>query len=159
MKWSLPSAESTIDRRRLLPAVDPEIEAETLEEAFHADGVKRLPKKADVWEGTMQENNYHGEKTIKQALELVLHSTERLGLTANDVKVTWSEEPNEAVLRLRIGPGRIMEKRSQLQADPRRNVAALALWLRARALHVERGIETIEHVASSYLQLGTGGVQ
>lgn len=129
---------------------------ETLEEAFHGDGVRRLPKEADVSDEVLRENEYQGAKTLPEALALIAETVRRLGLTDNDVKVTWSDAPNEAALRLRIGTGKIMEKRSHQQEDVRRNVAALALWLRCRALHVERGIETLDHVASSYLQLEAG---
>ena len=132
---------------------------ETLEEAFYADGVRQLPAHADSWVGTLRENHYTGEKTPREALDMIVGALHRLEFSEDDVKVVWHDDPNEALLRLRIGPGRVMEKRSTLQEDPRRNLVALALWLQGRARHVERGIETIERVASPYLQLGAGGTR
>lgn len=128
---------------------------ETMEEAFHADGVPRLTETAGDDEA-LRDNWYKGAKTPKDSLVLLARSLERLGLSEKDVKVTWSDEHNEARLKLRLPDGRVMEKVSTRQDDARKNLAALALWLRCRALHVERGIETMERVASAYL-LGAGG--
>lgn len=131
---------------------------ETLEEALHADGVGRLPAKAGVLP-EIRENRYRGTKDLKTSVDLVRRTLGRLGMSENDLKLSWSSEKNEARLRLRVrcadGSERVMEKVSERQDDAAKNVASLALWLQERALHVERGIETMERVASAYL-LGDG---
>lgn len=114
---------------------------ETLEEAFYSDGARLLPADTAAAYGETAENLYEGGKTIEQSLELIRRSLDRLGLSVSDVRVTWDEERNKARLRLRLKSGALVDKVSQRQRDTAANLAALALWLQARAKNVERGIE------------------
>ncbi|RYE90013.1 MAG: hypothetical protein EOO75_10835 [Myxococcales bacterium] len=113
---------------------------ETLEEAFYTDGARLLPSGTSAY-GETAENLYTGGKTIEESLDLVRRSLERLGLSERDVKLTWDAERNEARLRLRLRSGAVVDKVSQGQRTVDHNLAALALWLQARAKNVERGIE------------------
>lgn len=113
---------------------------ETLHEAFYSEGARLLPADTSTY-GETAENLYEGAKTIEESLDLVRRSLARLGLSVDDVKVTWDEERNQARLRLRLRSGAIVDKISVGQKDVRKNLAALALWLQARAKNFERGIE------------------
>lgn len=113
---------------------------ETLEEAFYSDGARLLPADTAAY-GETAENLYEGEKSIDESLDLIRRSLERLGLSVGDVKVTWDKDRNEARLRLRLRSGAVVDKVSQGQLDAQKNLAALSLWLQARAKNVERGIE------------------
>jgi hypothetical protein len=113
---------------------------ETLEEAFFTEGARLLPADTSAY-GETAENLYEGEKTVDESLDLVRRSLARLGLSEGDVKVTWDEERNQARLRVRLRSGAIVDKASVGQKDARKNLAALALWLQARAKNFERGIE------------------
>jgi hypothetical protein len=115
---------------------------ETIEEAFYAEGGHQLAlAETNTPFGDTRTNLYNGEKTQDESRELILRSLERLGLTENDVKVSWDADRNEVRLRLRLRSGTVVEKVSQRQPDVRRNLAVLALWLQTRAKNWERGIE------------------
>ncbi len=113
---------------------------ETIHEAFFTEGAKLLPADTSAY-GETAENLYTGHKSIDESLDIVRRSLERLGLSERDVKLTWDADRNEARLRLRLGSGAVVDKVSNGQRTVEQNLAALALWLQARAKNVERGIE------------------
>ena len=116
---------------------------ERVDEALRGDGVSMVIAGADTGVAPRQKSarrsRYEGEMTPAEAWQKVLRATRRLGLDEGDVRLT--READVAVLRLDLGGGRVVEKRSALQASVRQNAAALALWLEGRALVHERGIE------------------
>lgn len=113
---------------------------ETLEEAFYSEGARLLPADTAAY-GDTAKNLYEGSKSIDESLQLIGRSVERLGLTHDDIRVTWDAARNEARLRLRLRSGAIVDKISTQQQSAQHNLAALALWLQTRAKNVERGIE------------------
>lgn len=113
---------------------------ETVAEAFYSEGGRLLPASSGAY-GETAENLYDGEKTAEESFDLIRRSLERLGLSEDDVRVTWDTEQNVARLRLRLRSGAIVDKTSQGQRDALKNLATLALWLKDRAKNVERGIE------------------
>lgn len=117
---------------------------ERLDEAFRAEGMKALPETAGDGEGygETRASYYRGAMTPKEAATSIERSLERLGLTMNDCKVEWSDDPCRARMLLRLASGRVVEKISERQDTAARNLAALTLWLEARALNFEREIET-----------------
>ncbi len=118
---------------------------ETLGEALSGDGVAlavcgggRPPPRG------LARNDYAGALDPAASWSLVRRATERLRLDDAEGSrgAAWLDRVGDtAVLRIHLGSGRTIEKRSSLQRDARRNAAALALWLMGRARHHERGIE------------------
>lgn len=115
---------------------------ETLEEAFYAEGGNLLPATGASAYGETAENLYEGDMSVEQSLAQVERSLSRLGLGKQDIRLRWDDEANLCSMRLKLRSGRVVEKVSTRQRDARRNLAALSLWLRARAKNFERGIET-----------------
>jgi len=125
---------------------------EQVGEALHGDGV------ALVVGGTLREaggrsgrtNLYQGEMTPQEAWELVCRSAPRMGIAEQAV---WlGRDGDTALLRLDLGGGRVIEKRSARQSGARANAAAIALWMQCRARHHERGIDRdLVRVMSAYL--------
>jgi len=116
---------------------------EQLDEAFRAEGFKALPANAGEAEryGSTHVSYYRGNMSPEQARARIGSALGRLGLTMNDCRVEWSEDPLHARLLLRLANGRIVQKVSDRQETAVQNLAALALWLETRALNYERGIE------------------
>lgn len=127
---------------------------EQLGEALHADGVALTPfDPAEPKQHAPRTNLYQGEMSPQEAWELVCKSAARMGLAERTV---WlGREADTAVLRLDLGGGRVIEKRSERQHGPRENAAAIALWMQCRARHFERGIDRdLMRVMSAYLLPG-----
>ena len=109
---------------------------ETFSEAFYNEGA-RLITATDV---KIKVKPYSGTKTVQESLATIQKSLLRLGLSRDQVKLKW-DAGREAQIRIKLPSGRVVQKVSVQQADARRNVAALALWLQVRAKNYERGIE------------------
>ncbi len=128
---------------------------ETLGEALHGDGVALALAGVAASSPVVAHNAYDGDMAAAEAWALVRRSLTRLGL---DDRQAWlgPEGRRGATLRFALGDGQIVEKRSAQQRCGRRNAAVLALWLRTKALHHERGIERdLARTLSAYL-LGSG---
>jgi hypothetical protein len=132
---------------------------EHLGDALHGDGVALVRAGEPGAGGTRGEqrgvNLYQGEMSPAEAWALVRRSAARLELPSSGI---WlGRDGGAAVIRLELGPGRIVEKRSALQRGARENAAALALWMQCRARHFERGIDRdLTRVMSAYLLPGSG---
>lgn len=113
---------------------------ETLDEAFFADGLELLPDGADPF-ASLAHNAYRGSMSVERARRKVARALERMGLRMEDVDVSWDAAANVARIRMRLPSGRVVKKESHRQDTWERNLAALVLWLEARARSVERGIE------------------
>lgn len=124
---------------------------ERIDEALRGDGVALVrADEAPPARGPARRSHYEGEMTSAEAWSCIVRAAERLGLDEAGLSLTRDGEV--AVLRLRLGDGRWVEKRSALQASLRQNSAALALWLRCRARHHELGIDRDLHRAmAAYL--------
>lgn len=132
---------------------------EHLGDALHGDGVA-LVRAGEAGAGGARgaqrgANLYQGEMSPAEAWALVRRSAARLELPSSGI---WlGRDGDAAVIRLELGPGRIVEKRSALQRGARENAAALALWMQCRARHFERGIDRdLTRVMSAYLLPGSG---
>jgi hypothetical protein len=127
---------------------------ERIDEALRGDGVA-LVREGEVPAGSERRqmarlSHYRGSMSSAEAWEGILRAARRLGLDETAISLTRDGEA--AVLRFRLGDGRLVEKRSALQAGLRQNSAALALWLRCRARHHELGIDRDLHRAmAAYL--------
>jgi len=124
---------------------------EQLGEALHGDGVALTPfDGAESKQRAQRTNLYQGDMSPQQAWELACKSAERMGLAERTV---WlGRDVDTAVLRLDLGAGRVIEKRSERQHGARQNAAAIALWMQCRARHFERGIDRdLARVMSAYL--------
>ena len=76
---------------------------------------------------------------MQKAWELVCKSAARMGVSEQAV---WlGRDGDTAVIRLDLGGGRVVEKRSARQLGARPNAAAIALWMQCRARYLERGID------------------
>ena len=127
---------------------------ETVGEALYGDGVA-LTVKAGAPPSDAPINAYTGPMPLEEAWCTVLRALDRLGL---DRDGAWLGPAGErgAALRVRLDPRHVVEKRSYRQADARCNGVVLALWLRDKARHHERGIERdLRRTLSAYL-LGSG---
>jgi len=130
---------------------------EDLGDALHGDGVSlaRADQAAAAAARSRGANFYQGEMSPADAWALVQRSAARLELPRSGI---WlGRDGDAAVLRLELGAGRIVEKRSLWQRGARENAAALALWMQCRARHFERGIDRdLTRVMSAYLLPGSG---
>jgi hypothetical protein len=91
-----------------------------------------------------RDNLYTGTRTLDECIKIFRSSLARLGVSEDDVKLTWNREENWARLRMRLPSGSIVEKVSRAQPNHVANVAALGLWLQARTKNWERGIESVD---------------
>lgn len=124
---------------------------EQLGEALHGDGVSLTVFNAtEPRQRAPRMNLYQGEMSAQEAWELVCKSAARMGISEQAV---WlGRDGDTAVLRLALGGGRVIEKRSARQLGARPNAAAIALWMQCRARHFERGIDRdLVRVMSAYL--------
>ena len=118
--------------------VNVERSIDTFSDAFYSDGLKMISS-ADMG---IKVKLYKGNKAIEDSLVTIERSLKRLGISRDQAKVKWGDEGKEASIQFRLPMGQIVRKVSVVQVDTRCNMAALALWLQARAKNVERGIET-----------------
>lgn len=113
---------------------------ETFAEAFYNEGARDLALRSGDYD-RLRSNEYLGDATREDSLNMLERALERLGMSRADARLTWDAKSNTAQLRLRLRSGRTVAKASTLQKDVDRNIHALALWLRTKAKNHERGLE------------------
>ncbi len=114
---------------------------ETFLEAFYNEGARELVLRDGMYDG-LRANEYQGEVTREGSFKKIDRVLGRLGLTRDQVHLSWDGERNFAQLTLHLNSGRVVVKSSSRQRSLDHNIHVLALWLQAKAKNYERGLES-----------------